>query len=233
MLVSVHPVLSLQLTPASPVLKTDVRLKAPNRRDRPADACKSHPSVYLLSFPSFTSLRARSLPGSQAIKSRITHSTTMSVFPLIDPCVHYGDFRDQLAKEGGAIPGQVHKCRLRLRSKTGWVVIKGAVPRERALVSVNSICAMQCHILIAFTRPTQQYRDDFYTFVESFDLGFKRDDSSTWTPEHFPIVARGGLFGHSLGHEAFMWKIRQEPAVIDAFAKCWGTDELLVSFDGG
>lgn len=28
-----------------------------------------------------------------------------------------------------------------------------------------------------------------------------------------------------------MWDARQEPGVIDAFAKIWGTDELLVSFD--
>lgn len=28
-----------------------------------------------------------------------------------------------------------------------------------------------------------------------------------------------------------MWDIRQEPGVLDAFAKVWGTDELLVSFD--
>ena len=32
--------------------------------------------------------------------------------------------------------------------------------------------------------------------------------------------------------EAFLWRIRQEPKVIEAFAKLWGTDELVVSFDG-
>lgn len=32
-------------------------------------------------------------------------------------------------------------------------------------------------------------------------------------------------------HEAFMWDVRQEPGVIDAFALLWGTRELLVSFD--
>ena len=44
---------------------------------------------------------------------------------------------------------------------------------------------------------------------------------------------RGGLFGHSVAHENFLWQIRLEQNVIDAFAKCWGTDELIVSFDGG
>jgi hypothetical protein len=32
------------------------------------------------------------------------------------------------------------------------------------------------------------------------------------------------------GHEQFAWDIRSEPALIDAFAKIWNTDELLVSF---
>lgn len=42
---------------------------------------------------------------------------------------------------------------------------------------------------------------------------------------------RGGLFNrHACGHEQFAWDVRCEPAVIDVFAKIWGTDELLVSF---
>jgi hypothetical protein len=28
-----------------------------------------------------------------------------------------------------------------------------------------------------------------------------------------------------------MWEARMEPKILDAFAKIWGTDELLVSFD--
>ena len=32
-------------------------------------------------------------------------------------------------------------------------------------------------------------------------------------------------------HEKFFWEARQEPGVLEAFSKLWGTDELLVSFD--
>lgn len=35
---------------------------------------------------------------------------------------------------------------------------------------------------------------------------------------------------YSIAHEQWAWDIRQEPAVIDVFAKVWGTNELLVSF---
>ena len=43
---------------------------------------------------------------------------------------------------------------------------------------------------------------------------------------------RGGLINrYGVGHEQFVWDIRGEAGVVDAFAKIWGTDELLVSFD--
>lgn len=38
--------------------------------------------------------------------------------------------------------------------------------------------------------------------------------------------------GYSVSHEKFVWDVRTEPAIIDAFAKIWGTEKLLVSFDG-
>ena len=44
---------------------------------------------------------------------------------------------------------------------------------------------------------------------------------------------RGGLIGHSVGHEAFLWDLRQEPGLISAYSKLWGTEDLIVSFDGG
>ena len=44
------------------------------------------------------------------------------------------------------------------------------------------------------------------------------------------IDTRGGLFHRNgAGQEQFAWDIRSEPGLIDAFAKIWGTDELLVS----
>ncbi|GAA6028944.1 hypothetical protein JCM8097_001518 [Rhodosporidiobolus ruineniae] len=92
----------------------------------------------------------------------------------------------------------------------GFAIIRGAVPEERALA----------------------YRERFYGWLEKFPLGFKREDRSTYTQEHIPMVMRGGMFHHSVGHEAFLWELRQEPGLIESFAKLWGTDELLVSFDG-
>ncbi|GAA5894046.1 hypothetical protein JCM6882_007970 [Rhodosporidiobolus microsporus] len=92
----------------------------------------------------------------------------------------------------------------------GFAIIRGAVDPKRAL----------------------EYRERAYGWIEKFPLGFKRDDPSTHTQAHIPIVKKGGMFHHSIGHEAFLWELRQEPGLIAPFAKLWDTDELLVSFDG-
>lgn len=42
---------------------------------------------------------------------------------------------------------------------------------------------------------------------------------------------KGGLYNlYGISQEQFCWDIRQEPAVIDAFATIWQTRDLLVSF---
>ena len=77
------------------------------------------------------------------------------------------------------------------------------------------------------------YVQKVYEWLEGFDKGFKRDDRSTWKPENLPGFFRAGLFNRQgAGHEQFAWDIRSEQAVIDVFARIWGTDQLLVSFDG-
>ncbi|WVQ82428.1 hypothetical protein IAT38_004556 [Cryptococcus sp. DSM 104549] len=79
--------------------------------------------------------------------------------------------------------------------------------------------------------------DDFvseaWEWLESFPYGFKRDDRSTWTSEHLPYSTTGGLYNrYSVNHEAFVWKIRTEPAIVKLFEQIWGTDDLIASFDG-
>ncbi|EIW68930.1 hypothetical protein TREMEDRAFT_68869 [Tremella mesenterica DSM 1558] len=106
----------------------------------------------------------------------------------------FGDFRDELAKDG-------------------VTVVKNAIPRERAL----------------------EYRDEAFKWLEAWPFGFKRDDPSTWNNDHLPIQQpnRPGMYdAYGVHHEQFMWDIRTEPGVHGAFAKLWGTEELVSSFDG-
>lgn len=54
----------------------------------------------------------------------------------------------------------------------GFCVIPNLVPKEKC----------------------DQYIDDALTWLEAFDLGFKRDDKSTWTQDHLPAHGKGGLY---------------------------------------
>ncbi|EIW68060.1 hypothetical protein M231_04972 [Tremella mesenterica] len=93
----------------------------------------------------------------------------------------------------------------------GWTVVKGVVPKEKAA----------------------KYVDRMYEWAEKYGTGFKRDDRETWQIKNMPAFNKAGLINRNgVGHEQFVWDMRSEPALIDAFAKIWGTDQLLVSFDG-
>lgn len=53
------------------------------------------------------------------------------------------------------------------------------------------------------------YVDRAYDFLESFGLGFDRNDRSTWKPENMPHFYKGGLFvNYGSGHEQFIWDIK-------------------------
>jgi len=97
--------------------------------------------------------------------------------------------------------------------RDGFVVIKGVVSKEKAL---------------------GYYANAAEDWLEGFNLGYKRDDPSTWNVKNLPRHNRGGLYSQwSFAHSQFVWDAKTEPKIVDAFAKLWGTEKLTVSFDGG
>ena len=94
--------------------------------------------------------------------------------------------------------------------KNGVAVIKGAIPRDRAIA----------------------YQQKAYGWLQSFDTALDFNDPSTWVKENLPVQSKINTF-HSYGvaHEKFMWDARMEDGVLDTFAQIWGTDKLLASFD--
>ncbi|KZO90876.1 hypothetical protein CALVIDRAFT_489806, partial [Calocera viscosa TUFC12733] len=71
-------------------------------------------------------------------------------------------------------------------------------------------------------------------WLEGFNLGYKRDDRSTWNVKNLPRHNRGGLYGQfSFSHAQFVWDAKSEPGIVKLFETIWGTDKLTVSFDGG
>ncbi|KAL4791477.1 hypothetical protein BDV19DRAFT_401244 [Aspergillus venezuelensis] len=104
---------------------------------------------------------------------------------------NYGDWRDDL-------------------HENGYVVIKGAIPRPRAI----------------------QYQQRAFAWLKSFGTDLDLSDPSTWHASNLPVQSKLNTFdNYGVVHEKFMWDARSEPGVIHAFAKIWETDELLVSFD--
>ncbi|TDZ16494.1 hypothetical protein Cob_v010732 [Colletotrichum orbiculare MAFF 240422] len=96
-------------------------------------------------------------------------------------------------------------------TEKGFAVVPAAIPRERAA----------------------QYQQRAFEWLKSFDNpGLDINDPSTWTAENLPSISGINTFNHyGVVHEKFIWDIRLEPGIIDVFAKVWGTDELIVSFD--
>lgn len=106
--------------------------------------------------------------------------------------------------------------RLELAEK-GFTVVKGVLSEERAA----------------------HYLERFWGWLESGAPGgqLDRHRPETWLTKNMPFRMHGGLIQHyQIGHAQFVWDLRQEPAVVQAFSELWDDcppDDLLVSFDGG
>lgn len=95
--------------------------------------------------------------------------------------------------------------------ENGYAVVKGVIPQERVA----------------------KYQQKALDWICSFGTDLSLDNPDTWTQENLPIATKIRAYGsYSVPHERFMWEARMEPGVLDAFAKIWGTDELVVSFGG-
>jgi len=134
--------------------------------------------------------------------STVSLTTTYEGEPFTIPPFPYADL---LSK------GPFNDWRDQLRDD-GYAVVKGAIPRDRALA----------------------YRQKAFDWLESWGRGFDRNDPKTFGDEHLPINKRGGMYFHyGLAQEQFVWDIRCEAGVKGAFEKLWGQNTLVCSQDGG
>ncbi|KAI4659154.1 uncharacterized protein J4E92_003957 [Alternaria infectoria] len=103
----------------------------------------------------------------------------------------YGDWRDDFYEKG-------------------YVVLKGVVPKERAL----------------------KYRNKMMDWLGTFPNDFDINKPETWTKENLPQSFKNGMYlNYCAAHEKYVWEARQEPGVLAAFEKLWNTNELIVSYD--
>lgn len=55
----------------------------------------------------------------------------------------------------------------------------------------------------------QGYADAAYAYLESFGMGFDRNDRSTWVADKMPYYYKGGLiYCYGSGHEQFIWDVK-------------------------
>lgn len=63
-------------------------------------------------------------------------------------------------------------------------------------------------------------------------LGYDRNDPSTVRRAKLPVLnEKGMILAYGVTHEKFVWDIRGEPGVIEAFEKVYDDKDLIVSFD--
>lgn len=93
----------------------------------------------------------------------------------------------------------------------GYIVLKGVIPQDRVI----------------------DYRTKMLNWLGDFPNDFDINDRTTWTSENLPQSFNNGTYlNYCAAHERYVWDARQEPGVLAAFEKLWGTNELIVSYDG-
>jgi hypothetical protein len=75
------------------------------------------------------------------------------------------------------------------------------------------------------------YQRVWHEFIEKAWPNCRMDDRSNWK-KTFPMHNIYGIFPGPAGQTQVMWDLRQDPRIVDIFAKIWNTDDLIVSMDG-
>ena len=99
--------------------------------------------------------------------------------------------------------------------KYGFAVLPSVLSPDKCVRMVSELWEFLEHITQAWSTPLN--RDDTTTWREYYEL----------YPNHSMLLQH-----HGIGHAPACWHVREDEAVVGAFAKIHGTDDLHVSFDG-
>jgi len=88
---------------------------------------------------------------------------------------------------------------------------------------------------VASPSEVEKSKELMWEYLESFPgMEVDRKDPATWNNNNWlPSSTNGILHGFGFGQSKFMWSLRMLPKIKTAYSAVWGTEELLVSFDGG
>ena len=80
--------------------------------------------------------------------------------------------------------------------------------------------------LLTIHNPTNIYNN------ENSKLGYTRTDPQTVRRAQLPVLnEKGMILDYGVTHEQWVWDIRGEEGVVDAFTKVYDDEDLIVSFD--
>lgn len=89
---------------------------------------------------------------------------------------------------------------------------------------------------VADARQCVEVKSKMWDFLEGVPgTAVRRNDVKTWglKGDWVPSRTNGIINGFGFGQCPAMWQLRLLPKVKAAFAAIWGTDDLIVSYDGG
>jgi len=145
---------------------------------------------------------------TEQVKTTVTAEGVRLKIDGTDPV--YGDFRDDLARDG-------------------YAVVKGAVPKERALQYASRMLGLLESLYVSQIVITHVLNSNHSM---NSGLGYDRKDPSTVHPDKLPVInEKGMLLNYAAAHEDFVWAIRSEEGVVSSFEKVYNDNDLIVSFD--
>lgn len=75
------------------------------------------------------------------------------------------------------------------------------------------------------------YERVWHEFIEKAWPNCRMNDRSNWK-DAFLAHNRMRIFAGPAGQTQVMWDLRQDPRIVNVFAKIWNTHDLIVSMDG-
>lgn len=85
--------------------------------------------------------------------------------------------------------------------------------------------------LLSNSETEQLYQRVWHEFIEKAWPNCTMSDRSNWE-ESFPKHNKMGIFAGPAGQTQVMWDLRQDPRIVEIFARVWNTNDLIVSMDG-
>lgn len=99
--------------------------------------------------------------------------------------------------------------------KYGVAIVPNVLNTEEIVQQQSGVCDFLEHI------------------TQKFETPFNRNVQNSWKSMYDLLPLHSMLMQHfGIGQAQYVWNLRQNPKIVNIFAKLWETEDLLTSFDG-